>query len=945
MAEMVCSGSSIECTDTRSEYATDGDDCSSSANLFCYILNDNTQLIKSQLKDCSSSSNSFTQMCLVKSYTSTMVGNLIIDVDLPTNIIGMIVINAIDQDYFRITTSAENSFLTSLSFYASISIFDNETIFNFFVNLRSLNILGNVISDEIPSFTNLHSLTYLSSGFQASGTPRLDSSMVSGLENLVFLYIRNSNFQEINLDAFQNLNALTFLTIYSSPFLTLQNGVFDSLTRLVILQLGSTSISHVGNSVFEALNQLKYFALYDSPNFPLESLAYARGLEGLILGYGSYSTLDPFLFQQLISLTYLHINDNPILCDCNLEWIPNLAQQGVNILGSCSFPISAQGISISNSLLYINCSQTESYQCFNRSITCPSNEFCHNTGDCYTCGCIPGYVRLNTGECLDDNECSRPNKCQYSCTNTDGSYYCNCSEGFQISTNGYSCEDINECQVANGGCEGICNNTVGSYSCDFSYRINSTTNFSVLIYKISLSGVILIGVIAAGAIISTMIVYIIALKMKITKLNKKESNHEESTYEEIGPHDGMQVQNNIRNDPNQSELHNPLFEIHTNPTVSQEDSKQSDTKAAESGHILGRKIHIDSKRGKFGDYYEQVEMEIEYSSLSVPYEAISNEEQAEPSDITVTEREYNSRIEYLVVNDTDKMDKLYEQVGVYSSLPTAYEAISNEEHTKPSDITETEREHNSRSEFFVGYDTHKMGKHYRQVEMEYSSLPVSCEAISNEEHRKRSDITETGVGLDSRSELLVNGDKEKMDKLYEQVGVEYSSLPAPYESISNEEHRKRSDIAATEREHNSRCEFFIGGDKEKMDKLYEQVGVEYSSLPAPYESISNEEHRKRSDVTETGVGHDSQSEFLVNGVKEKMDKHYEQVGEEYSSLPAPYEAISNEEHRKRSDIAETGVGDDLQSEFFVDSDKEKMTKLYEQVDPEYSSLPVPIPEN
>ena len=942
LAEIVCSSSSIECSDTRSEYATDYF-CSSSANLFCYILNDNTQLIKSQLKNCSSSSNSFTQICLFKGIT----GNVIIDLDLPENIVRLSFINTLDGSAFGITTSVTNYFLTSLLFRGDVNI-ENENIFKFFVNLRSLYARGDIFSNEILSFTNLHSLRYIQSGFQVSGTTKLDGSMVSGLENLVALYIRNSNFHEIKLNAFQNLINLRDLAINNNRALTqIQNGTFDSLTKLTRLHLISTSIRPVGNSLLKPLNQLEDLSLYDSQNFPLEGLIYLRGLKRLSLGYGSSSTLDPFLFQQLNSLTYLSLFYNPIVCNCNLEWIPKLAQKGVAIVGTCSFPISARGSSFTDSSLYTNCPQTDSYKCFNRYITCPNNEFCHNTGDDYNCSCIPGYVRLNTGECIEYNECSRPNQCEYSCTNTDGSFYCNCNEGFQISTNGYSCEDINECQfanggcevrcentvgsyycncsegfqisangyscndinecqfanggcevrcentigsyycncsegfqisangyscndinecqfanggcegicentvgsyycncsegfqisangyncedvnecqAANGGCEGICENTVGSYYCncsegykisangltcedvnecqtadggceggckntvgsfkcycEFGYTIYDETSCSVTnefeILKISIAGVVPIGITVAGVIFGTLIVYIIALKMKMTKLKEKERNYEESTYEEIGPYGGMQMQINLRNDPNQSKLNNPLFEIHSNPTATQEETKQSDTKTTESEHNLERKIHIDNEKGKFNDYYEQVEMK--YSSLPVPHETISNEEHAKPSDIAATEvRHSNSQIEISVNGDNEKMDNHYEQVGAdYISLPAPYETISNEEQTKRSDFAATEVGPNLRSELFIGGDKVKMGKLYEQVDPEYSSLPTAYEAISNEEQTKHSEIAETGVGHDSQSETFVDSDKEKMGKLYEQVDPEYSNLP------------------------------------------------------------------------------------------------------------------------------------------------------------------------
>ena len=65
----------------------------------------------------------------------------------------------------------------------------------------------------------------------------------------------------------------------------------------------------------------------------------------------------------------------------------------------------------------------------------------------------------------DEDECDLQNMCEHTCMNTDGSFQCLCSEGYQLASNQYNCSDVNECQEWNGGCEYGCHNTIGSYHC------------------------------------------------------------------------------------------------------------------------------------------------------------------------------------------------------------------------------------------------------------------------------------------------------------------------------------------------------------------------------------------------------------------------------------------------------------------------------------------------
>ena len=108
-----------------------------------------------------------------------------------------------------------------------------------------------------------------------------------------------------------------------------------------------------------------------------------------------------------------------------------------------------------------------------------------NTVGSYICGCRNGYrnftkinweLFINEPYCVDIDECSYRHICskKSTCKNTDGSYICQCDQGF----GGDLCEDIDECSIKST-CDlnAACLNIEGSYvcSCNFGYRGNGIT--------------------------------------------------------------------------------------------------------------------------------------------------------------------------------------------------------------------------------------------------------------------------------------------------------------------------------------------------------------------------------------------------------------------------------------------------------------------------------------
>ena len=433
--------------------------------LRCYINSSNTQLIKSQIKLCSAASGNYSRLYLYKRYNSEDIGNLIVEIDLPSNIKELYLFSYYysAHDYIRLTTSKYNYALTYMYIEEKVKI-ESPNFFNYFSELKKIractyyyyyyyhsnSTCDNIInSEQTPSFTNLQKLTSLTGRFYISNTATLDATMLSGLGNLVYLSLADSNFERIEQNAFQNLKQLTFLNLKGNKITSIEDGTFNSLKKLKELHLDGNGIETANSNIFEGLDELKTLSISQNPNFPLDTISKIKNLTILYINYNDYTNLDPFVFQQLKKLEYLEADNNPFTCDCRLQWANIISRSGIYISGNCLEPWNARDISITTSLLYANCTQMQSYKCFNKSISCPNNKVCYNTKDSYTCGCPKGYSLYNSGECNDIDECSVSQKCEHGCENTEGSYICTCQDGFKLSSDGYTCEDVNEGQDSN----------------------------------------------------------------------------------------------------------------------------------------------------------------------------------------------------------------------------------------------------------------------------------------------------------------------------------------------------------------------------------------------------------------------------------------------------------------------------------------------------------------
>ena len=360
----------------------------------CYINSSDTQLIKELLSNCSNRNTNINDVRVFKDYLSNTHGNILIDIELPSNIQSLFIGNFKDNDNIRITTNTENTALTRINVYPRIDL-ESSDFFSHFIGLQDIHI-DYVYSREAPSFNELKSLTYLSLTLLGIETHTLDDRIVSGLSNLKLLSLYSSYFNGITKGAFRNMNQLTYLNIANNKLGFIEDGVFSDCTHLIELRVERNGLNNVSNDTFEGLSELTYLSAYENSGFPIISLLQTRNLEKIDLRYNEYQTLSPFVFQQMKNLTDLYLSD-PFVCDCMLQWTSVVSEHGISILGSpvCSQPSKYQQKSIYDPTVYSICSQSQTYQCFNKLITCPDNLVCYNTNNSYIC---EGGYHLTTSD-------------------------------------------------------------------------------------------------------------------------------------------------------------------------------------------------------------------------------------------------------------------------------------------------------------------------------------------------------------------------------------------------------------------------------------------------------------------------------------------------------------------------------------------------------------------
>jgi hypothetical protein len=205
-------------------------------------------------------------------------------------------------DRYDITFLAKDSFV-SLPDLEELSVISSGLraielgAFNGLTELTTLSLLGNEINEILPgTFENLNSLDFLDLSGNKLG--HLDSAAFSGLVSLKEIHLQASKLQYLHPDTFSGLPKLEDLYFSTNP--TLQIPTDRNF-------INSNSLSHLEMSNCNV------------SSLSVETFANVSALRELDLSYNKLMTLDINTLIALPKLSIIHLYDNPLQCDCQLQ--------------------------------------------------------------------------------------------------------------------------------------------------------------------------------------------------------------------------------------------------------------------------------------------------------------------------------------------------------------------------------------------------------------------------------------------------------------------------------------------------------------------------------------------------------------------------------------------------------------------------------------------------
>ena len=312
---------------------------------------------------------------------------------------------------------------------------------------------------------------------------------------LTSLYWRQNQLTSLPEAVFQTITSIVLIDLSNNSLTTLPGGVFNNLSMLTELRLGGNMLTSLPAGVFDDLHSLQYLHLQGNQLMFLRERVFQHlsNLQRLWLHQNQLTSLPKGVLRTLNKLTLLTMQSEIMDLDCEnrcgvkfavngtqsstliSSWTETNLCYGTTGKTYCSLGYCVGSNQVNESAVHVRgagigtLNMTANLTQYRVGIiSCPVGSTAGNKTYTYCDRNVSKLAVPDNYVCMDVDECATgAHAChrQAQCTNSIGSYRCQCGKGWV--GDGNTCLDTNECNDGSHDCQAQseCKNTLGSFTC------------------------------------------------------------------------------------------------------------------------------------------------------------------------------------------------------------------------------------------------------------------------------------------------------------------------------------------------------------------------------------------------------------------------------------------------------------------------------------------------